>query len=227
MSSNSFLNQYYKKDIPDDIYRKINKDQQVNRHFRSDNVGKCALIFDEFFKTTPRINQRHWEKYYFSQRSKEPLVKASEFIAEKYGIDLQIAKQYVFYRVIGQTWNGMITEINIINEMESYFRTITFMKADYEKDEQFFTDWEAFNMKGKKKLLFGIQIKPISYQKMSTPYQLKAKENHKRQAKEYTEKFGVPHFVVYYENRKVHNPQELYDKIDTMLLFQIKVNYED
>lgn len=224
MNSNNFLNQYYTKDIPDDIYRKINKDRQVNRHFRSDNVGRCAEIFDEFFKTTPRINQRHWEKFYFSQRGKEPLIKASEFIAEKYNIDIQIAKQYVYYRVIGQTWNGMITEINIINEMEKYFRTITFMKADYEKDEQYFTDWEAFNMQRGKDLLFGIQIKPISYQKMNTPYQLKAKENHEKQAKEYTQKFGVPHFVVYYENRKVYNPQDLYDRIDTMLLMKININ---
>ena len=130
----NFLDDYYTKDIPDDIYRKINKDQQVNRHFRSDNVGRCAEMFDDFFKTTPRINKRHWEKYYFNQRGKEPLVKASEFIAEKHNVDLQIAKQYVYYRVIGQTWNGMITEINVINEMEKYFRTITFMKADYEKD---------------------------------------------------------------------------------------------
>lgn len=225
MSSNNFLNQYYTKDIPDDIYRKINKDRQVNRHFRSDNVGRCAEMFDEFFKTTPRINQRHWEKFYFSQRGKEPLIKASEFIAEKYNIDIQIAKQYVYYRVIGQTWNGMITEINIINEMEKYFRTITFMKADYEKDEQYFTDWEAFNMQRGKDLLFGIQIKPISYQKMNTPYQLKAKENHEKQAKEYTQKFGVPHFVVYYENRKVYNPQDLYDRIDTMLLMKININF--
>lgn len=222
----NFLDDYFQNEVPNDIYRKINKDRQVNKYFRSDNVGKCAEIFDDFFKQGPRINRKNWEKYYFQKRDKTPLIEASEFIADKYEIDLQIAKKYVHYRVIGQTWNGMITEINIVNEMEKYFRTITFLKADYEKDEQYFTDWEAYNMQRGKTLLFGIQIKPISYQKMNSPYQLKAKENHNRQAEEYTKKFKVPHFVVYYEDRKIHNPQDLFNKIDTVLLFQIKVNYE-
>ena len=34
---------------------------------------------------------------------------------------------------------------------------------------------------------------------MNTPYQMKAKENHKTQADAYREKYKVPHIVIYYD----------------------------
>jgi hypothetical protein len=217
-------NDYFLNVVPKDVYAKLNKDKSVNYHFRSDNVGKCAKIYDDFRKESNlRFNKKNWERYYFTQQPKEPLQRAAEHIAEKYDLDIIIAKKYVHYRVIGQTWNGMMIENNVIRELEEVFLNIWFEKAPYEIDEQYFTDWEAWNVKLKRRL-FGIQIKPLSYDKMNTTYQLKAKENHQRQADAYTEKFQVPHIVVFYDNHKIHEKEELINKINTILVYNIKVN---
>lgn len=217
-------NDFFLNVVPKEIYSKLNKDKSVNYHFRSDNVGKCAKIFDDFLKSGEKRSKRNWERFYFKHQSKEPLQIASNQIADKYNIDLIVAKQYVHYRVIGQTWNGMIIEENVIRELEEVFLNIMFLKTPYEIDEQYFTDWEAYSLKNRKKsLLFGIQIKPLSYEKMNTPYQLKAKENHEQQAKAYKEKFNAPHVIVYYDDKRIHDKEELVLKINTLLLYNIKV----
>jgi len=212
-----FHNDYFDNEIPDNIYRKLNKDRGVNYHFRSDNVGKCSLLYDDFRRSGLKFTKKNWEKYYFKRQSKEPLIEASDYIKQKYKIDLVTAKKYVHFRVIGQTWNGMINEENIIKELEKEYLNIYFLKTEYEKDEQYFTDWEAWH---RKTLLFGIQIKPISYSKMFTPYQLKAKENHKKQSDKYSKKYGVPHIIIYYENKKIHNKQSVLDRIDTIMFYK-------
>ena len=223
-------NDYFPNVIPKDIYSKLNKDQGVNYHFRSDNIGKCAKIFDEFRKSSEKQSKAGWQRYYFKHQPKEPLQIASEYISKKYDINIDAAKKYVHYRVIGQTWNGMVTEFNIIRELEQVYHNIMFMKTDYEIDEEYFTDWEAYYMnslvKGKV-LLFGIQIKPISYQKMNHPYQLKAKQNHNIQAEAYKERFKVPHVMVYYDNGKIYEAEDLFNRINTILVYNIKVYESD
>ena len=221
-------NDYFINVIPNDLYRKLNKDRAVNYHFRSDNVGKCAELFDSFRQDAKyAFTKKSWERYYFKNRPKQPLEIASKYIADKYDLDIIAAKKYVHYRVIGQTWNGMLIEENVIRELEQTFLNIMFVKTPYQIDEQYFTDWEAYYMnslvKGKV-LLFGIQIKPLSYEKMNSPYQMKAKENHQKQADAYKEKFKVPHIIIYYDNKQIHNKEELFLKINTILVYNIKVN---
>lgn len=218
-------NDYFLNVVPKEIYGKLNKDRSVNYHFRSDNVGKCAQLFEEFRKDDRfKFDKKNWERWYFANRPKEPLSIAADYIVSKYDIDLLTAKKYVHYRIIGQTWNGMMIEENVVRELEETFLNIMFLKTPYEIDEQYFTDWEAYDMKGGKKLLFGIQIKPLSYQKMNTSYQQKAKENHQIQAEAYRKKFKVPHVIIYYDNKKIHDKEELFLKINTILVYNIKVN---
>ena len=213
------MNNFFDLDIPKSIYKVLNKDKSLAYHFRSSNVGKCVKIYDDFIKQGGGLKD-DWKKYYFSVRPQEPLIIALKFITNKYSYDYDVAKKYVLFRVIGQTWNGMEREKMIIKELSDEFPNIIFKKADYEKDEQFFTDWEAFEENA---LIFGIQIKPLSYFKMCTPYQLKAKENHKKQAELYKKKYQVPHIIVYYDGGKLHEPQKTFDKINTIILFQIEV----
>ena len=219
MRQYDFLKDYFENDIDDIIYRKLNKDRQVNYHFRSDNVGQCSKLFDAFMSSKYKVSKKNWQKFYFEKQDKKPLAEASKFIADKHKIDIVDAKKYVLFRVVGQTWNGMVREMNIVKELEQEFNNILFLKSDYEKDEQYFTDWEAFD--NRSKLLFGIQIKPISYQKMNTPYQLKAKENHNRQKLEYMQKYDTQHIMVYYDGDKIHDKERLLDEIDTMLFMQL------
>ena len=80
-------------------------------------------------------------------------------------------KWYIFYRSIGQTWNGLITEQEVIDELMPYFPEYNFRKTSYQIDHTYCIDWE---MMSNDKAVLGLQIKPISYKYMNTPYQLKA-----------------------------------------------------
>ena len=209
--------EFYLNPIPQTLYRKLNKDRSVNYHFKSDNVGKCAELFDKFMEVGV-LTKKNWELFYFGCQSKEPLQKAAEFISDKYNIDIVLAKKYVRFRVLGQTWNGMMTELRIIDELQDELN-LDFRKTPYEIDEQYFTDWEAYQGK----LLFGIQIKPISYKMMSTPYQLKAKENHNKQRDEYKARFKVPHIIIYYKDGKIYDKERVLDQINTILFYNIEI----
>lgn len=219
-----FLDDFFDNNIPDKIYRKLNKDKGVNYHFRSDNVGQCAKMFDDFRRNHSfRYTKKEWEKYYFSMQPKEPLIIAADYIKQKYKIDLIIAKKYVHFRIIGQTWNGMINEERVVRELEKRFSNLYFKKTPYELDQDYFTDWEGYN---RNTLIIGIQVKPLSYSKMNTPYQIKAKENHQKQADRYKAEFKVPHIIIYYDNNELHEPELTCDKIDTLLYFFSKKLYK-
>ena len=39
-----------------DVYSKLNKDRKIAALFRSSSVGKCAKIFDDYYKSTKELN---------------------------------------------------------------------------------------------------------------------------------------------------------------------------
>jgi hypothetical protein len=65
-------------------------------------------------------------------------------------------------------------------------------------------------------LLLGIQVKPISYKYMSTPYQLRAKENHEIKNKSYSQQYA-PYVYAYYKDGEIKEKEELINKINTIL----------
>lgn len=212
---------YYKNPINRDLYKKLNKDRKLNYYFRSDKVGKCVKIFDEFYSDgNYNFSRDDWDRYYFERNSTEPLLNAAEYITENYDVDLQTSKRYVMYRVLGQTWNGMQEEHNVIRDLENEFPNILFQKTSYELDEQYFVDWEAYSNGD---LLFGIQIKPFTYEKMNTPYQQQAKANHAAQKEKYREEFKAPHIMIYYKDHEIYNREYLINQINTILAYNINV----
>lgn len=215
---------YYPIPIDYDLYKQLNKDRSLSYFFRSDRVGKCIQLIDDcYHKHNGILDSSDWEKYYFERMPIEPFGEATTYILKNYDVTISEAKKYVFYRVIGQTWNGLREEMNIIEELTEEFPNIHFKKAPYEIDEKYFTDYEAY-MNGN--LLFGIQIKPLSYDKMMHPYQLKAKANHEFQREQYKEEFKVPHILIFYQNHFLHNKEYVINQINTISALKIKVNYE-
>ena len=69
-------------------------------------------------------------------------------------------------------------------------------------------------------LVFAGQVKPISYLYMNTPYQLQAKENHKRQKDEYVRLFNVPHYIFYYDENGLYEKEKVSNKINTILVMK-------
>ena len=211
----------YQSNIPKYIYSKLNKDSKLSRKFRSSNVGKCTQIFDNYYHSVEgKINKEDWSKFYLKTIHKSVLNEIANYIIEEYGCSEAHAKDYVYFRVVGQTWNGMAKEQHLIGILSREFLNADFIKTNYELDEQYFTDWEAYSFG---QLLFGIQIKPISYKKMNTPYQMKAKENHKAQADAYREKYKVPHIVIYYDGDEFYDKDYVFNQINTMLAMKINI----
>jgi hypothetical protein len=211
----------YKSKIPKNLYSKLNKDGKLLRMFWSSNVGKCAKLFDDYYQSVSgNITKDGWSDYYMSTIDKEVLNKISDYIVQTYACSESDAKEHVYFRIVGQTWNGMIKELHLINILSKEFLNAEFEKTNYELDERYFTDWEAYSFGT---LLFGIQIKPISYRNMNSPYQLKAKESHQAQADAYKEKYGVPHIIIYYNGDDFHDRDYVFNQINTMFAMKINV----
>jgi len=210
----------YPRPIDNLLYKEFNKDRRLNTFFQSNKVGKCVKLFDDYYQSVDGdIRQKGWRDYYLNNVDRQALLNATDFIIEKYKIPTETAAEYVFHRVVGQTWNGMVYEMRCIDTLKGFFPNLIFKKAPYELDENYCVDWQAFD----KKLLFGIQIKPESYRYMRSPYQMKAKERHQEQIEKYKKEFDVPHFFVYYADGKMIQDQDLFNKINTYLALSINV----
>lgn len=210
----------YKLNIPKYIYSKLNKDAKLLVMFRSNFVGKCTQIFDNYYHSVSgKITKDGWSEYYLKTIDKIVLEKIAKYIIDTYGYSEVHAKNYVYFRIVGQTWNGMAKEGHLIKILSKEFLNADFVKTNYELDEQYFTDWEAYSFG---QLLFGIQIKPLSYKIMNSPYQMKAKENHQFQADAYKEKYKVPHIVIYYDGDDFYDKDYVFNQINTM--FAMKIN---
>lgn len=193
----------------------LNKSKKISWLFRSNKVGKCAKIFDDYYRSTSNINPSDWFLFYKSVMGIEILKEVSEKIMEIEDLDIETCYNYTKFRVLGQTWNGMLNEIDLINVLKKEFPNIEFRKAPYDLDENYFTDWEVY---GNNKLILGLQIKPITYMYMNTPYQNQAKLNHESQMKRYKEKFNVHHFLIYYENNSIYEKEKVLEKINILLI---------
>ena len=211
---------YFKYDIPNSLYQKLKKDKKLSRMFWSSNIGKCSELFDLFIRDDKYLfDDKEWIRYYFDNVDKSILNDICNYIVVTHHCELVDAKKYVFHRILGQTWNGMIKEIELINELKLDFPNIDFRKTTHDIDENYFTDWEAYS----ETLLFGIQIKPISYKHMSAPYQLKSKEHHQKQLELYKEKFNVPHIIIYYQGDTFYDKEYVLNQINTILAMKINV----
>jgi len=214
--------EYYQNPIEETLYRKLNKDQSVNRNFQARRVGKCVKLFDDYFQSVSAITPSDWESYYFESAGIDGYINAVNNISGICSdLDKGTINDYVHFRIIGQTWNGFINELNVIREIQNDFPNIDFRKANYELDESYFTDWEAYV---NDMLLFGIQIKPITYKYMNTPYQMRAKENHEVQRELYKKEFGVPHYLFYYQDNRLYDKEYIINQINTSLALKIQVN---
>lgn len=213
--------EYFENKVPDKIYKKLNKDYKVRSFFWSNNVGKLVKVFDDYYQlVNGEITKKGWHDYCLSQIDRDVLLNAARHIKFEYDVNWIDASQYVYYRTVGQTWNGMQEEMNAIAQLAEYFPLIDFEKAPYELDEQYFTDFQAFSGDD---LLFGIQVKPHTYKMMKTEYQLRSKENHNKQKEEYKQKYKVGHFMIYYKDHKIQDKKDLLNRIDTYLAYNITI----
>jgi len=163
------------------------------------NDENRELINDEqlVLKNGAKVKQLTWDlknlNFQFG-RTEEQLRKKGKILYEKvkdngYGLTEEECFQCVRYRVICETWNGVVLrEVNTIATLKRLLPQAVFEKVDGEFDHQYAVDYEVYK---EGKLVYGLQVKPESYTR-STPYINKARYANQQKNAAYTAKFGVP-----------------------------------
>lgn len=169
--------------------------------FIEQNAGRLGYSLDFFNDVTVPYNK---SKYYSLSwdvknvntqrgRTKEDLAAKGKILYEAvknngYGLTLEECVECVRFRVICETWNGIILrENNTIKTLQGLFPNLTFEKADGEMDHTYAVDFQVFK---ENKLICAIQVKPKSYTQ-NAPYIVKARHANTNKYAAYKEKYGV------------------------------------
>lgn len=136
-------------------------------------------------------------------RTKERLQKKGQILYDsvknnELGLTLDDCIECVRFRIICETWNGVIVrERNTIQSLKKVFPNTEFKKVSGEMDYAYAVDYELYKNGN---LTAAIQIKPQSYT-WNAPYIQKARNANKNKNKEYFDKYGVQVFDVISDNK--------------------------
>ncbi len=131
-----------------------------------------------------------------------------------YGLTLDECIECVRFRVICETWNGIILrENNTIETLSRLFPGLRFEKADGEMDHTYAVDFQVFS-KITNTLVCAIQVKPKTYMG-NAPYIVKARFANSNKYAAYKEKYGVEVLTVISTNKGEIINQEIITKIRT------------
>ena len=123
------------------------------------------------------------------------------------GLTLEDCIECVRFRVICETWNGVIVrERNTVQNLLKQLPNTKFKKVSGEMDHTFAVDYELYK---NGVLTSAIQIKPQSYT-WNAPYIQKARNANKHKNQEYLKKYGVQVYDVISDSRgNIVNPDVL------------------
>lgn len=131
-------------------------------------------------------------------RTREDLIKKGNILYKEINlkhpeISREECAEAVRYRVICETWNGVILrEKNTVKQLQNIYPQYIFRSTLGDFDHHYGVDYEVID---NYKLLCGIQIKPKSYT-FDTPYLTRAKTANRRKFQNYSKEFDVPVFTI-------------------------------
>ena len=152
-------------------------------------------MVSDLINQKPFSCKEEWEDYYYIHgRSKEYLAQVGQKLYDAVKAKLDISSEEcvecVRFRVVCETWNGIIQrEINTIKMLNLIYDDKFLFKKTTNFDFEYSVDYEMFYHD---KLLCGIQIKPTSYLTSDAEYVERAKRYNEEKNIRYTEKYGVP-----------------------------------
>lgn len=126
----------------------------------------------------------------------------------------------VTFRVIGETWNGIVVrEKNTIRELSKHINNVEFRKVDGVRDCKYAIDYELITHNH---VACAIQIKPLSYENGTSEEILKAKEINDAKNKRYRQDYGVEVYYVYSKKDGfIENPDIIYKIYNDCVLSEI------
>lgn len=135
-------------------------------------------------------------------------------------ISLELCQEAVRYRVIGETWNGVVVrEQRTIDALKKEVQSWGLNQCDWLKtpgdfDYRYEVDYEIF-IKGKRRI--GLQIKPDSYRGI-TPYLEEAKRINLYKNQQYFKEYRVPVLYVYANSKgRISNLEEVREVLKQLL----------
>lgn len=121
----------------------------------------------------------------------------------------------VFFRVLGETWNGVVVRENntmnyLNNKLIKHGQNVTISKTEGSFDYKYEVDFEIYKDSN---LICGIQVKPISYQNGNTTELIKTKEINKIKNDAYENEFKRKVLYVYSKTNGEILNKEIIDEI--------------
>lgn len=161
---------------------------------------KEALL--DFKKSNLSLPKELKELNFFYGRTKRELEERGAYMYQKIvengnpaKITLNESIYMVEFRVMGETWNGIVArERNTVKTMEASFPSLSFKKTEGERDYKYGIDYELFE---KEELICAVQIKPMSYKKGFSREIVKAKKANEFKNGKYKEKYNADVLYVY------------------------------
>lgn len=203
-----------------DGFAKSNKVWNDERLNSKESIGNLMYLIGKSRSRT----EADWEKFYFKSgqqrrdlikkgvlgkntnydygRTNQDLLMIAKKLQLKLKCDFQLAYNYVYIRVIDETWIGYERELIALSKMRERIKTyksVQIKEAPYEIDSKYAVDFEVFT---DGYLLFAIQLKSEKYRKSRNPGTLDAKKFNQRKNIEYTGKFKAPVIYIYMNDKK-------------------------
>jgi len=128
------------------------------------------------------------------------------------GLNLTLEECYecIRFRVICETWNGIIIrENNTISNLSKLFPLFKFKKVSGEIDHKFAVDFEVYK---DDKLVCAIQVKPESYL-WNAPYISKARQANNAKNLSYSTLFNVPVWNVIADSKGNIKNSEIFENL--------------
>lgn len=214
------------------VFKMTNKIWNDCRLNNTNNIG-CLMFL---IKDGECNTFEEWEKHYFASgelrskllqsksnnintkklnceygRTHDELLEISKILQANTNLDLKTAYNFVYIRVIDETWIGYDRELKAFQDIERYlsknYNSIYSIKnVDYYTDVHYAIDFEIYK---DNKLIVGIQLKSVYYKKDSSSILAETKSFNNIKNEKYYKLFKVPVMYLYTKDGNIVNLEEL------------------
>ena len=125
-----------------------------------------------------------------------------------------LCQEYVFIRVIDETFIGFQREITTLSYLKHRFPTLAFKSVSSEMDTRYAIDSEVYH---KNKLLFALQIKSSKYLNSQMKIMKEVTSMNDRKNRQYQNEFNVPIHYVFVNGKGHIANREILNEINSYL----------
>lgn len=180
--------------------------------------AKTLEEWSEYYFKTGLIRKKLTKEYLLKEefnkinaeygRTIDDLMLIAKEFKKYFNQPLNIIFNYVYIRVIDETWIGYSRELSAFNEIKSILKEGYSVKdVDYEKDIAYAVDFEIFK---NDELIIGIQLKSTKYKEANNGILIQTKNMNHRKNDLYKESYNIDVLYLYIDsNNKIENLDDL------------------